>query len=372
MTRSASSQQFQDDPKRQRTQKPQNAQMPQNTRIASIELFRILAMVAIIAIHTSPFGFSLSPDEDRFLPILIDLSCRFAVPFFFIASGYFLGEKVRAGKDVVDTFWRAAKRLLSLYVVWSLFYFLLPLKYLYDLRLNTWFPLVLKNLKSYGLSVLMTGSNYVLWFLPALVLALGIVAICIAKGWQKQLPYVAIALYGVGLWWGSYSLLWSGSDAMNRFIIDTRNGPFFSTLYVTLGWLISNRKGRLVNAQGAIAIALGGLLLQILEAKQLSAAATVPFRGFDYLIGTTAFGTGIFLLALAKPNWGRQWPILGWSRYTLGIFLIHPIFRALLKPLDTRFNHTLWEITLPFTVYLLSLAVVFLMGRHRSLKQWVM
>jgi surface polysaccharide O-acyltransferase-like enzyme len=343
----------------------QPVQSPQRNRVVSIELFRIVAMIAIIALHTSPFGFS-----DRTLPALLDLIGRFSVPFFFIASGYFFGEKIRAGKEAMPTFWRSAKRLSSLYIAWSLFYFLVPIKFLYDIRLGTWWSLVLKNLDHQRGNLLIVGTTYVLWFLPALVLGLGLVAVCVAKGWQKQLPYVAVTIYGIGLWWGSYSLLWANNDEMD-FAIDTRNGLFFSALYVTFGWLISTQKKRWASAKIAGAIAIGGLLLQFLEAKDLSAAAAVPFRSFDYLIGTTAFGVGIFLLALAKPHWGSQWPVLQWSRYTLGIFLLHPLVISIIKPLNNRFNNPVWELTLPIAVYLLSLAASILLARHRWLRQWV-
>jgi surface polysaccharide O-acyltransferase-like enzyme len=300
----------------------QPAQKLQHNRIISIELFRILAIIAVIAMHTVPFSASAVPDSDRPLPVLIDLSCRFSVPFFFIASGYFLGEKIRAGKAVMPTFWRSAKRLTSLYVVWSFFYFLVPIKYLHELRLDNWFSLILKNVQHQGFSILIAGSSYVLWFLPALILGLGAVAVCLACGWQKQLPYVAVALYGIGLLGGSYSLLWTGNDEMD-FILGTRNGPFFSTIYVTFGWLISTQKGRLVSASWALALALGGLLLQVLEAKALSAAVSVHFRSFDYLIGTTAFGVGVFFVGVSEASLGK------------------PLANFILEPLYTRrFSHS--------------------------------
>ncbi|NJM96930.1 MAG: acyltransferase [Phormidesmis sp. RL_2_1] len=273
---------------------------PQKARIASIEIFRIVAVIAVVIIHTRPFGFASAPDIKHTLATVIDLSCRFAVPFFFIVSGYFLGENSRAGQPTMSVFWRSAKRLLSVYAAWCLFYLLVPVRYLYVPDSGNWPTMVLNNLRRlveyYGLDLPLTGARELLWFLPALVMGLGIVAVCVTHGWRQYLLYGAAALYGIGLLGGSYSLLWTGNDAMD-FVISTRNGPFFSTLCVAIGWMISNRQAQgkwQVSTPQAVAMIVGGLLLQVFEAQGLSAAANVPFRSFDYVIGTVVMGAGVF------------------------------------------------------------------------------
>ncbi|MGC1308475.1 MAG: acyltransferase [Phormidesmis sp.] len=346
------------------------------SRIASIELFRIAAIIAVVIMHSQPFGFASPPNPKHSLSTLIDLACRFSVPFFFIVSGYFFTERIQAGKPVMATFWRSAQRLLSVYAVWCLFYVLVPFKFLGELPTQGWLTLVLRQLSElpkYGLNLPFRGPQEILWFLPALVIGLGIVALSMANGWQKYLPYGALALYGIGLLWGSYSLIWTGNDAMD-FAFNTRNGPFFSTLCVTVGSLISTQRSQgkwCFGVKEAGAIAFGGLLLQIVEATGLSATAGVPFRSFDYVIGTVVFGAGIFLLALARPNWGQGWSLLPWSRYTLGIFLIHLVLLDAIEPLDLRYNNALWEVASPLAIYLVSLILMVVFARWRALRRFV-
>jgi surface polysaccharide O-acyltransferase-like enzyme len=339
-------------------------------RVASIDLFKVFAIFAVIILHTSPFAEGYTGSYAQTVAVTIELICRFAVPYFFMVYGYFFSQKLLRGRPVMATFWLSAKRLMSLYVVWNIFYLLLPLKYLYEIRFNTWPSFVWKNLQEQWPSFLILGSNYVLWFLPALVCGLGILAFCLSRGWEKEVLYIALFIHCLGLLWGSYSLLVTQSDAMD-FIIGTRNGPFFSTLYVTVGWLMIRREPKPIDSLRILGWIGFGLVLQVIEANFLSAAASVPMRSFDYLIGTFALSTGLFLLALANPKWGSDWPILSWSQYSLGVFLIHPIFRDLLQPLDNRYHHLLWEMALPCMIYLLSLITTALLAKHRLLKKWV-
>lgn len=57
-----------------------------NKSYIGIDLFRVIAAILIIAIHTSPFG-SYNTWADFVLTRVI---ARVAVPFFFMTSGFFL------------------------------------------------------------------------------------------------------------------------------------------------------------------------------------------------------------------------------------------------------------------------------------------
>ncbi len=345
-------------------------------RIASIELFRIFAMLAIVIIHSQPFGFATFPTTTHKIAGLVNSCCRFAVPYFFMVSGYLFAEKVGLTKAVTATFWRSARRLLSLYFVWCVFYLLVPFKFISDWPTQSWPELVLRHVRYFserGLDVPFQGTQEVLWFLPSLVLGLAIVAVSVANGWQKYLSYGAIALYIIGLTYGSYSLLWSDNSNAD-FIFNTRNGPFLSVPCVTFGWLLSvnRREGKWhVDAKWAAAIALVCLSLQIVETKVVNSVARLPFEPFDYLLGTIGFGAGILLLALAKPHWGENWPILHWSRCTLGVFLIHYAFIDIIQPLNYRYDNVLWELGTPIAVYLASLTMTALMMQWRPLRRLV-
>ncbi len=99
-------------------------------RIASIECGRFLAIVAVMMIHSSPFANPFDPtlwSEPFYLYLggAINQLCRFAVPFFFLCSGFFLQPKLE-GAGRWGALWRYCRPLLLLWVSWSLLYLLIP------------------------------------------------------------------------------------------------------------------------------------------------------------------------------------------------------------------------------------------------------
>lgn len=66
--------------------------MRDKSRIESVDLFRLLAIFCVIMIHAKPFlGSTLfGCGVNNYLGIFINQISRFAVPFFFTISGFFL------------------------------------------------------------------------------------------------------------------------------------------------------------------------------------------------------------------------------------------------------------------------------------------
>jgi surface polysaccharide O-acyltransferase-like enzyme len=63
--------------------------MERNERV---DAFRVLAIIAVIIIHTQPFEHQdFSSDEHLGVAAILNQASRFAVPVFFAMSGYFLG-----------------------------------------------------------------------------------------------------------------------------------------------------------------------------------------------------------------------------------------------------------------------------------------
>ena len=88
--------------------------------LEGVDTFRLLAIVGVVAIHTTP---ALAPAARRagefdVAVVAINQLARFAVPFFFTISGYFWGRKIRAGADIRATTLPMISRLLLLYVAW--------------------------------------------------------------------------------------------------------------------------------------------------------------------------------------------------------------------------------------------------------------
>ena len=140
----------------------------QKKSFAALDAFRLIAALLVVAIHTSPLA-SLSPDADF---LLTRVAGRLAVPFFFMVTGCFL-----LNDGGVRRFLGRTARL-------------------YALSIALYLPL---NFYAGGMSaiewlrgLLIEGTFYHLWYLPAALLA-----VPAAFFLRKLRPWLGFALAGV-------------------------------------------------------------------------------------------------------------------------------------------------------------------------------
>jgi surface polysaccharide O-acyltransferase-like enzyme len=132
----------------------------------------------------------------------------------------------------------------------------------------------------------------------------------------KAILPLALALYLYGILAGSYAPL-TELEAP----IFTRNGPFFSTLLVAIGFMIRQNSWRLTSMQ-SIAMAALGMSIHFGEAAWLM-GFDVAFNINDFLAGTALWGTGVFMWLLANPNMGDNRWVRAISSRMLGIYVSH-------------------------------------------------
>ena len=96
-------------------------------RQAGIEAGRALGALAVVLIHVGPFrGPEWEGTAAGLGGAFLNQLCRFAVPFFFLAAGYFYGRKVCSGAPPLPVLRRQAGRLTVLFAFWSGAYLLVP------------------------------------------------------------------------------------------------------------------------------------------------------------------------------------------------------------------------------------------------------
>ncbi len=98
-------------------------------RIQSIDTFRALAIIAVISIHTTPFGGHESGLTYGYLDVLINQGSRFAVPLFFILSGFFFAKKIKKENLIIPIMKNNITRLFMIWLFFSvvyIFHFNLP------------------------------------------------------------------------------------------------------------------------------------------------------------------------------------------------------------------------------------------------------
>ncbi len=229
-------------------------------QFAGIDRFRLIAAVLVVTVHTWPLA-DISAAGDF---ILTRILARTAVPFFFMASGFFLFPET-GGRGKPASF---IKKAALLYAVAILVY--LPVN-VYAGTLADW--RYLPNLLS---DIVFNGTFYHLWYLPAAITGAAVVWLLLKKLKPSRALAVCLVLYAIGLLGDSYygitervPALSAAYGALFSVFDYTRNGLFFAPVFFMLGALISRRekllplKTSLIGLGASLAVMLAeGLLLR--------------------------------------------------------------------------------------------------------------
>ncbi len=330
-------------------------------RITSIDTFRVWAILAVVGIHA--FAFWLYPIAYDGVQLLN----RFAVPFFFITSGYFFTKKTLAGNDPTALAFATLKNLALIFFIWSCVYALAPafipknwanvtqnglLSELVKQAAITW-----ADLQQRPIFYFFQGPGFHLWFLPALVSAQWLLAFALRFKQLESFLLLATVLFIFALLAKPYAnTAWGIHIAF-----DARNGPFFGSVFVVMGaWLAyKNSQPRLGSA---VAIATLGYGIQFLEAYYLhNLNPAMPIAGNDFLVGTTLLGLGAMLIALALPTIGTRSKIYRLAPFVLGLYVIHILVRDFLQPIYPSLPF--YAVTWTLATFILSALLVVLMSK---------
>lgn len=328
-----------------------------------IDTFRAIAILAVICIHTEPFR-ALGRDHAFYEPasILINSMTRFAVPFFFISSGYFFSKKFSGDRPRYQHYVKYVRRLLLVFAAWSVIYLVVPTSLREIWQAGPWqafYSHMGKVLAGISMTdLLFQGTKIHLWFLTALTIAVSFVFL-LHRGWARWLLYSgAIALYAVALLAGAYASTPLGIDLG----FNTRNGPFFSTLFVVIGVWLSRRDVR-GNVYIALALTLAGLVIQTAEAGLLYKVYGVSYFEHDFLIGTLPLSLGITLFALSCSQFGKGTYFSAAGKYALGIYLSHFLVLEFSRPASYLIRGPIWELLFPVMIFAMSYLLVLLLSK---------
>ena len=336
-----------------------NRPMQQAPRNLSIDTLRLLASLEVIALHVT---YSHLP---ALAAVAIRLQARWAVPFFFIISGYFLARRLSdpARSDVRPSIYR----FIWLFVIWSLIYIpqVISEHGVKEVFRRLLFP-----------SVVYIGEYFHLWFPSSLAFGFILLLFMLHYRMERWVPFISLGIMVHILLAGAYNRVFDLKFPFD-FVIARH---WVSIPALALGiWLF--RRGPL-NRWLAFALAAGGLALQFLEAWYLQTRFGISAYDHEILIGTLPFALGMASLAISglRPlespllsGWGRDYSLGIYLAHVLVIFVIGKLVTAAL-PFLTRMAY--WDVLLPFLVLLacigflaalnrwLPAAFHFLMGDH--------
>lgn len=276
-----------------------------------IDGFRLIAAALVVAIHTSPL--LLWGETADF--VLTGVIARIAVSFFFMTSGFFLfagrgGERERLKSLLGKT--------AKIYGLAMLFY--LPLNvYTGYFSTGPLLPTLLRD-------VLIDGTVYHLWYLPAAMAGAAIAWGLLRRGGFRLAFPVALVLYAAGLLGDSYYGLAQGLpplawlyDRLFEVCDYTRNGLFFAPLFFVMGgWFARRRpeRGTGVLHFCAFLLALAAMVAEGLLLRSLG----MPRHDSMYVLLPVCL---FFLFSWLSGLRGRRMPLVRTA--ALLVYILHPM-----------------------------------------------
>ena len=301
----------------------------ENRRV-QVDYIRAIATVGVVCIHAVA-GYFLSAYGDALWHGFnaLDALCRYAVPLFFMISGLFHIENSRYR---FSSFIAKAVKLFFVFLFWQFIYIVVADK-----------PFCLKSI---------IAPHYHLWFLP--MIAVMYVLTPLINKWLSKVHSLAVYVVAF-LLMGVYSL-YTGNVIRNISILSVIG----CASYYLLGYKMQQdsqkmRTGKWVWAVlfaiSWIATGLGTYLLS--DISGVPNECLYSYSMPNILLGSVAL---YMLLMQIKPVENKHLRgvmnkvLMPLSSYSFGIYLIHPIFIALL------FNSSYLE-TLPMVKCLLTVVI---------------
>lgn len=339
-----------------------------------IDYVKCFAIFFIVAIHSKTVqGIQLGVMDGDDANFVINTFARFAVPFFFVASGYLFVQKLiriqrENGNAVRKRQFQYAKKyilkLVKLYMAWFAFYFLFDLAVEFveteknSAALSDMFANYIDNFELWNVIYLANGwPERHLWFLPALIWASLILFLFVQVRWMRILFVISAAVHVVGLFGQSYSFLFDVP-------FNTRDGIFFALFYVTMGGIAARYAptvisfARKISTRSAVTWLVVLLSLQVLE-------GFITLEVFDgkeenYFISTIPLVTVLFLLVLKHSQLGKGSIFTKIGANAVGIYVSHIFIMESLRILMHRMDLAevedtlLWKVMLTPIVFILA------------------
>lgn len=316
----------------------------------SIDSLRAIAIFFVVLLHID----ALKPGPDASVLFLLwrDL-WRIAVPFFFATSAYFFARKLSNPKPETRPVRQILLRLSLIYVVWSVFHLVnLPdittmLSQTASPRAFYWslaahFHRAINHVQADLPRFILTGGTYHLWFIPALMFGLAIVAAAIRLHLSRWLLAIAVLIHIADSY---YLNFWQEN---------------FLVALVSCAIGLQLQQIRDIRISHAVLLLLTGAVINIY--LTLALLIDDSQTSIAYGPGTLLMTTGLLMLALARPNFGISTWLPKIGAYTLGIYVIHPLFDQYLSGLPY------WQgasgiSALALTIFAASLFFVYTLSR---------
>ncbi|PTO40547.1 transcriptional regulator [Enterococcus mundtii] len=203
----------------------------------NLYIAQFIATVCVVVVHS---GTIVSDPALHF--VVKSMVCRIAVPFFFINNAYFFRMNSKREGDSLK--W--LRKIVRLYAVIFILYIPFGIQLIQQtvhVHLGL-LPIVFVT------SFFYSGSFYHLWYFPALVFSIVMVRYMLQKLGYRWMLLICLLLFSIGSI-ETYSAFFSdpllvlGVEKYFSVFATTRNGLFFSPIFVLIGFVLADNKYRL-------------------------------------------------------------------------------------------------------------------------------
>ncbi|TSJ40740.1 acyltransferase [Mucilaginibacter corticis] len=269
-----------------------------------IDLFRLVASFFIICLHTSYGNLNKEIVDD------LRLLSRWALPFFFITTGFFLGYKIENNTLDFKNIQKNVSLLISILIISSIV--CLPID-------------IVKGNMSIGVSNILTGLHAHLWFIGSLLIGYIFIWYLFFIKRNNYLPYISIGILLLALFSDSYDQVFGKN-------IDFELARFLLSIPLMYIGIILAKKENVFNSISnilLIGLVIAGIAIQFIEAQLLFKYFNYDKFNHQFLLGTIIIAIPLFILSTkinteenVLTKWGKE--------YSLFVYLYHPLTLAVM------------------------------------------
>ncbi|MGN6133873.1 MAG: acyltransferase family protein [Aureliella sp.] len=313
-------------------------------RNATLDWLKIVLACFVVGIHAE----ALSDRSPLASYLLTEGLFRIAVPLFLIINGYYLRQHLEAGKP----FWLWFKRVLLLYVLWTIIYA----------------PYILSAARGSGsLAGLKVAKDlvlgyYHLWYLPAMLVAgtaTWLVGRCCARA---LLPLATIVLMGGLALQYATNYSWILDPDAPHWLY--RNGVFVGFPFFAIGAALGQHEPGLARRWSTASnrIAAAAALTLVLAEAMVNYHACG--HEFDILLSLAVACPVVFVIANGQCTLGSTKLLASLST---AIYLVHPLLLAGLAQLGLEDRGTLLFVLTGVSAIAVGMLLVVVSRRTRPL-----
>ncbi|MBU3023757.1 acyltransferase [Aestuariibacter sp. A3R04] len=308
-------------------------------RNSTIDCTRLVAAFFVIALHVGTYS-----DVSYTFGELARIAGRWAVPFFFVVTGYFIGLQEKESKCHLQAF-----RILKIFLISSIMYlpycFMKNPDYLESLTLTRF---------------VISGTYFHLWFLSSL--AIGLLAF---QFLHKTLPKSLLVVSFILITAYVITDLAAYLETENAFTaLHGKIRHTMSLAFIIIGYKMSRLNIDKTPLNGLMASSLFILFLVYFTEPLL----------LDFLIGSNAMArqfpafTALVTIAIMflclKGKMEKSVFSEAGKNYSLGIYLVHPLFMPIFSKIFTYFPSLPQTIPVLISTFLFSWLFVSILMRR--------